>query len=163
MMKKVLMSAIAVLLLAGISTAMDLTGKNGIGIRANNLSFRHFVNNSFGFDIGANYYRSTQDGLTDSNNYNYAIGGFWVKEVFKDVLLEAGATLQGWNGYNAITDLNYNGIGINPFIGAECFINEHFSVDGKVFIAAYASQMEGADRTTNTDFLGGNLGAHIYF
>ena len=162
-MKKVLTALIVVLLLAGVSMAMDLKGKNGIGLRADNLSFRHFVNNSFGFDIGGNYFRSTQAGLTDSNNYNYSIGGFWVKEVYKDVLLEAGAALQGWHGYNAITDLNYNGVAINPFIGAECFINEHFAIDGKVFIAAYGSQMEGADRTTNTDLLGGNLGAHIYF
>jgi hypothetical protein len=157
------MSLIMVSLLAGMSIAMDIKGKTGVGLRADGFSVRHFVNNSFGFDIGANYYNSTESGLTDSNNYNYSIGGFWAKEVFKDILLEAGATLQGWNGYNAIKDLNYNGFGINPFIGAECFINEHFSLDGKVFIAAYGSQMEGTDRTTDTNVLNGNLGAHIYF
>jgi len=160
-MKRMLMSLMIVLLMTGMSMAMDLTGKNGIGVRANNLSFRHFVNNNFGFDIGADYSNATLTGLADSNNYNYALGGFWAKEIYKDVLLEIGATVQGWHGFDS--GVYYNGVSINPFVGAECFINEHFAVDGKVFIPVYGSQMSGITRSTNTSLFSGNLGAHIYF
>ena len=160
-MKKVLMFVMLFSLLAGTSMAMDLAGKTGIGLRADSFSIRHFVNNNFAWDLGLGYDTSTKTGVSDSSEYVYSIGGYWVKEVYNNVLLESGVTLQGWSGIDA--GAGFNGVGINPFIGGECFVNDHFAVDGKIFIAAYGSQMEGAVRQTSTSILDGNLGAHIYF
>lgn len=159
-MKKVLTFLILFSLLSGMSMAMDLTGKTGIGLRADSLSIRRFISNNFALDLSLDYFAGTRTGQADNNNYDYALGGYWVKEVFKDVLFEAGATVEGWHGFDA--GAYFNGVGFNPFVGAECFINEHFAVDGKIFITAYNSEMKGTARKTDTTSLSGNLGAHIY-
>jgi len=161
-MKKLLTTLVLVPFLAGMVMAMDLGGKLGIGLRADGFSIRKFVNNNIGLDLSANYDNSTQTGKSDTKNYDYSVGGFWVKEIYEKTFFEAGATLQGWQG-NDNTGSFYNGLSINPFVGAECFINEHVSIDGKFFIGLYNSEMNGATRTTSLDFLSGNLGAHIYF
>jgi len=161
-MRKVLTAMVLVSVLAGMSMALDLTGKTGIGLRASNFSIRHFVNNSFGLDIGVGYSSSTDTSApADSNASTYSLGGFYAKEIYQNTLFEVGATLQGWQGLYQGT--YYNGLSINPFVGGECFINDHVSFDGKVFLGTYGSQMMGPVRTTSLDILSGNLGAHIYF
>lgn len=159
-MKKVLTFVLLFTLLSSMSLAMELKGKTGVGLRGSSFSVRKFISNNFAVDASVDYSSSTQTGVADSNYYGYSVGGLFAKEVFQDVLLEAGATLQGWSGFSAGT--SYTGFSINPFVGAECFINEHFSVDGKVFIGYYGSEMTGTSRWTGTSLLNGNLGAHIY-
>lgn len=162
MKKKAFAILFLVPLLSGMVMAMDLGGKIGVGLRADGFSIRKFVNNNFGLDFCANYSGSTQTGATDTKSYDYSVGGFWVKEVFTNTFFEVGATLQGWQG-NDIAGSYYNGLSINPFVGAECFINDHVAIDGKIFLGLYSSEMNGATRATGIDFLSGNLGAHIYF
>lgn len=159
-MKRALMILFLVPLLAGMVPAQDLTGKTGVGLRADGFSIRRFVSNSFAFDASIDYINSTRSGQADSNTYDYALGGFYVREIFPNTLFEAGVTLQGWQGLDA--GAYYNGVSINPFVGAECFINDHFALDGKIFLGDYGSEMEGATRSTDITFLDGNLGAHIY-
>jgi len=160
-MKKVLLSLLIVSLLAGMSLAMDLTGKTGIGLRGDSLSVRKFFNNSFAVDLSVDFSSSTQIGTSESNGFNGSIGGFYVKEVFTNTLFESGVTLQGWQGKAAGADLT--GFSVNPFVGAECFINDHFAVDGKVFIGVYSNEFIDGVQDTTFDFFRGNLGAHIYF
>ncbi|MFA6431235.1 MAG: hypothetical protein WCV91_02490 [Candidatus Margulisiibacteriota bacterium] len=160
-MKKLLLSLVLVSLVAGMSLSLELTGKTGFGLRADTFSIRRFVNNNFGVDLNAFYNGSTQSGQADSNLYSYALGGFYAREIYSNTLLEIGATLQGWQGSDA--GANFNGLMLNPFVGAECFINDHFAIDGKIFLGAYGSAMQGAIRSTSISLLDGNLGAHIYF
>jgi hypothetical protein len=160
-MKKVILLLVLVPLLAEMSLALDLGGKTGFGLRADTFSIRRFVNNNFGLDLSLSYAKSTESGLSDSNSYNYSLGGFYAREIFTNTLFEAGATLQGWQGSDAGD--NYNGVGINPFIGGEVFINDHVSLDGKVFLGDYYCVMMGSTRVTRISALDGNLGAHIYF
>jgi hypothetical protein len=159
-MRKVGLLIVLVTLLAGMSMALDLSGKTGVGLRADTLSVRRFVNNNFAVDVSAFYSTGTKTGQADSYQYDYALGGFYAKEIFTNTLLEIGATLQGWQGKDA--GQYFNGLGINPFIGGECFINNHVSLDGKVFIGAYSHETMNGGRTTSLDVLTGNLGAHIY-
>ncbi|MFA5848215.1 MAG: hypothetical protein WC855_15100, partial [Thermodesulfovibrionales bacterium] len=77
-----------------------------------------------------------------------------------NTLLEIGVNVLGWQGYDAGTF--YSGLELDPFIGAECFINDHVGLDGKVFFGAYSSQMEAGSRSTALNVLTGELGAHIY-
>jgi len=129
-------------------------------LRADSFSVRHFICNNFGLDASISYTSSTKTGQADSNDSNYALGGFYVREIYPNTLFEAGATFQYWLGSDA--GISYNGVSINPFIGAECFINDHVALDGKFFIGDFGNDMTGATRTTDLNFLGGNLGAHIY-
>lgn len=162
MRRKMLAVLFLVPLLAGMVAAQDLAGKTGFGLRASSFSIRRFVTNNFGIDLGIDYLsRTLTTDPADSNRSNYSVGGFWVKEIFPNTLLEVGATLQGWQGSDAGTF--FSALAINPFIGAECFINDHVSIDGKIFLGAYGSQIVGATRSTSLSILSGNLGAHIYF
>lgn len=160
-MKKVLMVLLLIPLLAGMAPAKNLAGKTGVGLRADGFSIRRFMNNNFALDVSAGYSSSTQSGQANSLNYDYALGGFFVREIYPNTLFEVGATLQGWHGFDA--GAYYTGFSINPFIGAECFINDHFAIDGKVFLGDYGSEMMGTTRSTDISFLDGNLGAHLYF
>lgn len=151
---------LSALFFTGQALAFDLAGKCGFGLRSSAFSYRKFINNNWGIDLSAAYNSGTQSGQADSNQIDYAAGAFWVKEIFPNVLFEAGATLQQWQGTAAGT--YYNGLSINPFIGGECFINDHFAVDFKIFVFDYYSQMTGPVRSTGTSLFDGNLGAHIY-
>lgn len=159
-MRKAYLVLVLVTLAAGMSLALELGGKTGIGLRADGFSVRRFLNNSFGLDASLSYSGGTKTGQADSSGYNYALGGFYVKEIYPSTLLEIGASVQAWQGLDA--GVYYNGLSFNPFIGGECFINDHVAVDGKVFLGVYGSEMMGAVRTTSLDVLSGNLGAHIY-
>jgi hypothetical protein len=99
-------------------------------------------------------------GQPDYSEYDYSLGCFLVREIYPNTLLEYGALLQGWQGNDSGSF--YSGVGINPFIGGEVFINDHAALDGKIFLGAYSSEMWGGTRTTHLDVLTGNLGAHIY-
>ncbi len=160
-MKKFVLAFIFISLLAGMSLAMDLTGKTGIGLRADSLSVRRFITNNFAIDISGDYNSSTLTGTSDSHSINGSIGGLYVKEVLTNVLFETGVTFQGWTGTDAGADAY--GFSVNPFVGGECFVNDHFGIDGKVFVGVYSNQMDAGTRMTTLDFFRGNLGAHIYF
>lgn len=161
-MKKACLLLLLVTLLAGMSLALELGGKIGVGLRATSFSIRRFLNNNIGFDLSAFYSSSTQTGQADSNISNLSLGGFYVREVYPNTLLEIGATLQNNQGSSA--GVFFNRVGFNPFIGGEVFINDHVALDGKIFTGAYFSQMSAAGtRMTFFDFLTGNLGAHLYF
>ncbi|MCX5750450.1 MAG: hypothetical protein NT099_02070 [Candidatus Saganbacteria bacterium] len=163
MIKKALAVLFLVTLLAGMVEAQDLAGKVGIGLRADTFSIRKFVSNNLGLDVFAGYVGSTRTGQTDANMLGYGLGGFYANEIYKDVLLEAGAVLHGWQGIDGTTGNSYTGAAIIPFIGAECFINSHFSLDGQVELGAYGCTMMGNTRSTSLNVLTGSLGAHIYF
>ena len=163
MRRKALTVLFLIPLLAGMVMAMDLGGKLGIGLRADTFSIRKFVNNNLGLDVFAGYGTSTKTGQTDASTLGYGVGGFYAKEIYQNVLLEAGASLHGWQGINGLTGNYFDGFAIIPFIGAECFINDNVSFDGKVELGAYGSGMSAGTRSTSLNVLAGNLGAHIYF
>jgi hypothetical protein len=159
-MKKACLLLVLVTLLAGMSLALELGGKTGLGLQESGFSVRHFVNNNLGFDVAASYYGRTRTGQSDSNEYDYSLGCFMAREIFSNTLLEYGAMVQGWQGSDAGTF--YSGLELDPFIGAECFINDHAALDGKVYFGAYSSDMEGGARATSLHLLTGSLNAHIY-
>jgi len=160
-MKK-LTALVALLIgLAGMAAALEMTDRVGVGLRADFLTVRRFVSNNFAFDVTGGYSKFTTAGLADSDQSSYGFGCFYANEVYPNTLLEIGAGLQGWSGSDKGTP--YTGLSINPFVGAEHFVSDHFAVDFKVFFAAYSSQIEAGTRSTNFTFLNGNLGAHVYF
>jgi hypothetical protein len=160
-MKKVLVLLVMALLLAGVSPAMELGGKTGFGLRADSFSIRRFINNNWAVDLSGFYANSSKTGQADSNQITGALGAFYVKEIYPNTLLEVGATIQNDQGNAA--GVFFNSLSLNPFIGGEAFINDHVSLDGKVLIGAYSSEMSPSNvRTTSFDVLTGNLGAHIY-
>ncbi len=163
MKRKALAVLFLVPLLAGMVVAQDLAGMWGIGLRSDTFSIRKFVNNNLGVDLSFGYSSSTQTGQVDANVSGYALSGFYVKEVYPNVLLEAGAGLHGWQGINGTTGNYFSGGAIVPFVGAESFINSHISLDGKIYLGAYGSGMMAGTRSTSFDILTGSLGAHIYF
>jgi hypothetical protein len=161
-MKKACLLLALVTLLSGMSLALELGNKIGVGLRATNFSVRYFVNNNLGLDLGGSYSNSSQTGQADSNMTTVSLGGFYVREVYPNTLLEIGATLQDDQGNS--TGVFFGRLGFNPFIGGEVFINDHVSLDGKAFLGAYSSQMSASGtRATYLNILTGNLGAHIYF
>jgi len=152
---------VLVALLAGVSLAMELGGKTGFGLRADSFSVRRFFNNSCAVDLGGFYANSAKTGQGDSNQISVFLSGFYVREIYPGTLLEAGAAIQNDQGSEA--GVFFNSLSLNPFVGGEVFINDHVSLDGKVFFGAYSSAMSpGSIRTTSFDILTGNLGAHIY-
>jgi len=160
-MKKALVLLVMVLLLAGVSLAMELGGKTGFGLRADSFSVRRFINNSFACEVGGYYANSSKTGQADSNQISAFLSGFYVREIYPNTLLEAGASLQNDQGNDA--GVFFNSLSLNPFVGAEVFINDHVALDGKLFIGAYSSAMSpNSVRSTSFDLLTGNLGAHIY-
>jgi hypothetical protein len=160
-MKKIAALAVFLMVMAGMSAALEMTDRVGIGLRADYLTVRRFVSNNFAFEITGGYSKFTTSGLADSDQTSYGFGCLLANEIYPNTLLEVGAALQGWSGNDKGTP--YTGLAINPFVGAEYFASEHFAVDFKIFFAAYSSQIEAGTRSTSFTFLNGNLGAHVYF
>jgi hypothetical protein len=160
-MKKMTALAVLLMVLAGMAAALELTDRVGIGLRADYLTVRRFVSNNFAFDVTGGYSKLTTSGLADSDQTSYGFGCLYANEVYPNTLLEFGAGLQGWSGNDKGTP--YTGLSLNPFVGAEHFVSDHFAVDFKVFFAGYSSQIENGTRSTSFTFLNGNLGAHVYF
>jgi len=159
-MKKGIIVLFLIAFLAPSLLAMDVGGKLGLGLRASAFNVRKFINNNWAVDLSLDYWRGSQTGETNSNQINGSVGLFYVREIFASTLFEAGSTLQNWQGTD--NGSYYSAVSFNPFIGIECFVSDHVAIDGKLFLGAYNSQMEGAVRKTNFYLLSGNLGAHIY-
>ncbi|MBN3033939.1 MAG: hypothetical protein JW873_07615 [Candidatus Saganbacteria bacterium] len=160
-MKKITALLCLSLMLAGMAAALELTDRVGFGLRANYFTLRRYVSNNFGFEVIGGYSKTTREGQPDSDESNYGFGLFYCNEVHPGTLLQAGAAVQGWQGKDSGTA--YTGLALNPFIGAEHFVTDHFAADFKVFPAAYSSQLYGGVRTTTVSLLSGSLGMHVYF
>jgi|GEM_PF-3568073 len=161
-MRKLAIVLVAVAALSGSAFAVDMAGKTGVGIRSDSLDVRHFVTNSLALDVGAKYTYSEPSNAGVSDSYDLMLGGFWNHEIYADVMLQTGALFLFSPGRNSgVTDKFY---GINPFIGAEVMIKDHFGFDFKVIPFAFQRYDDGSGVTTKTILsLAGSVGAHVYF
>jgi len=161
-MRKLALALVAVAALSGSAFAVDMAGKTGLGIRSDSFDVRHFVSNSFAMDIGGSYTYAESDSTGISDAYDLMLGGFWNHEIYPDIMLQAGALLLYSPGRNGgVTDKFY---GINPLVGGEIIIKDHFGFDFKVIPFAFQRYDDGSGSSTKTVMaLTGSVGAHIYF
>jgi len=161
-MRKLAVVLFTLAAMSGSAFALDMKGKTGVGLRNDSFEVRHFLSNSWAVNAGGNYSYSKPDNAGVSDSYDLMLGGFWAKEIYTDILLEAGAVFTFAPGRNAgATDKFY---GLNPFIGAEIMIKDHFGFDFKVIPVSFQRYDDGSGVTTKSfGSMAGSLGAHIYF
>ena len=161
-MRKLAFVLVAIATLSSSAFAVDMAGKTGLGLRNDSFEARHFLSNSWAVNAGGNYTCSNPSNDSISDSYEIMFGGFWNKEIYTDILLQAGAVFTFTPGRNAgRTDKSY---GLNPFIGSEIIIKEHFGFDFKVIPFGFQRYDNGSGVSTKfISSLVGSVGAHIYF
>lgn len=111
---------------------------------------------------GGQYAYIETDNTGISDGYDLMLDGLWNHEIYPGIMLQAGALFLFSPGRNdGVTDKFY---GMNPFVGGEVLIKNHFGFDFKVIPFAFQRYDNGSGVSTKTIMaLTGSAAAHIYF